>query len=165
MKTDKFKSIIVALIIITFSYGIAEYIHDILNEHKKIRVIYGQLALPAYYIIISLGIMMSLDNLGFSKTTLFTILGTIGLTLALSLQNIFTSLIAGIYIGLKSLYKIGDYLEVTDNAGRLRKGTIIDVDLFSTTILSEDMMRNEIPNTIIENTIVNIKHSKKDSIQ
>jgi small-conductance mechanosensitive channel len=157
---DNFGSIIISMIIIVLSYAAAEYIYDLLENYKYARIIYGQISLPIYYAIIILGIMTSLDNVGFSKTALITLFGTIGLTLALSLQNLFSGIIAGIYVGFKNMYKIGDYLEVVDTGGRLRKGTIVNVDLFTTTIRSEDMMDNIIPNTIIGNNVVNIKRVK-----
>ena len=159
VQDDNFGSILTSIAIIVLSYLAAEHVYDLLESHKFTRIIYGQISLPIYYAIIILGIMTSLDNIGFSKTALVTLFGTIGLTLALSLQSLFTGIIAGIYVGFKNMYKIGDHLEVVDTGGRLRKGIIVDVDLFTTTIRSEDMMNNIIPNTIIENNVINVKYA------
>lgn len=157
-KSSKFQNIIISLIIITLSYAAAEYVYDLFESNKNKKVIYGQLSLSVYYLIIMFGLIASIDNLGFSKTALVTALGTIGLTLALSLQNLIASIIAGIYIGFKNLFKIGDYLEIVAPSGSSQKGTIVDVDLFVTTIYSEDKLYHIIPNTTIANNVINIKH-------
>ena len=156
-KISNFKNLVFSLIIITIAYIIADNVYESFKSFKDSRIIYGQLSTPIFYLIIILGIMIALDNLGFSKTTLVTLLGTIGFGLALALQNLFTNVIAGIYIGFKNLFKIGDYLEVNDSSGHLRQGIITDVDLFVTTIQSEDGIKNIIPNTIIENNIIYLK--------
>lgn len=158
--TDNVKILIISLAVLTLIYGLAETIYNTMEQNKKVRVIYGQLSLPVYYLILGFGFTIFLENIGFSQTTLFTLLGTFGLTLALSLQTIFTSIIAGIYIGFKNLFKIGDDIEIIDTNGKFYHGTVHNVDLFTTTIISEDRSKQIIPNIYIENGILKIKNKK-----
>lgn len=165
LKPDSVRKIIISLIIITLSYGIADYMYDLMEKRKHVRIIYGQLSIAVYYALLVLGFMFSLDNLGISQTTIMAILGTVGLTLALSLQTLFTGIIAGIYVGFKNLFRIGDYLEVTDTAGRQHKGRVVSVDLFSTIITAEEGIEEVIPNANIGNGIIKIRTKNKKRLR
>ena len=157
---DHIKNIIVAAAILTLMYGIADTIYGLMETNKKIRVIYGQLSLPVYYAILGFGFIIALENLGFSQPALFALLGTFSLTLALSLQQIFTSVIAGIYIGFKNSFKIDDAI-IVDTNGKSYEGIVLNVDLFDTIIMLEDGSKQIIPNTNIKNGILRVKKQKK----
>jgi small conductance mechanosensitive channel len=110
-----------------------------------------------YYIILSIGIIISLLYLNIQSSTLFAVIGSIGLAISLSLQSLLTNVNAGFYIGFNNLYKIDDIIELNGN-GTNYKGKVIDFSIFNTTIMI-DTNPIIIPNTLIQNSILTVYKS------
>ena len=129
-------------------------------EYKKIvknNDIYTQLSdLIFYGIILGGAIIVALSN-GIETTTILTILGSIGLALALSTQNLLNNVLSGVKLALTKTIKIGDNVELRIVGLPLSsvKGKVTDISLFSTKVaLSNTNEQLIIPNSIIENTVI-----------
>ena len=120
---------------------------DIHSNH----LIFYQLSNIIYYVIISIGIIISIMNFGIHTSTILTIIGTSGLAIGLSLQNTLASIAAGIYISLNDIFKIGDIINIGGFTGKVKGLT-----LFTTLLVNENGEIN-IPNSMIQNSaIVNL---------
>lgn len=67
----------------------------------------------------STGILLALDNLGFSITTLVAGLGIGGVAIALAVQNILGDIFASLSIVLDKPFVIGDFIVVGDHLGTI----------------------------------------------
>lgn len=82
---------------------------------------FGAVALLAKVVAWSLVLVLALDNLGFSVTTLVTGLGIGGVALALATQNILADLFSSLSIVADKPFEVGDTITVGDLTGRVEK--------------------------------------------
>lgn len=126
------------------------------NRRNAINIVYYQLSKITYFLIISLGLIFALVNLGFNIPTIITLLGTVGLALGLAFQETFKNIIASICISLNNLYSIGDVVifRVLSSLNPI-VGKVVDFDLYTTTIIeSKTNLLTIIPNNTINNNII-----------
>jgi len=173
---DNIPTFIASIFIFVIFYIIAEYYKSIIIPQKtklikseiEIEIeleqeqrsynndlIYYQLSWLVYYSIIIFGLLVSLLNLGFNVATIITLLGSIGFTLALALQDYVKNIISGIYIGINKLFKIGDIISLKP-LGNLNatSGKIIDFSLYYTTVVDDNDEISMIPNSTIQSNIL-----------
>lgn len=81
--------------------------------------------------------------------TLFTVLGFIGAGIAVSLQDVFRNLVAGIYILIERPFGIGDVIRVKDVEGEVEA-----IEYRATTLKTETGVRLIVPNGIIFSEVV-----------
>jgi small conductance mechanosensitive channel len=146
-------SIIIFLIFMSIAYYCKSLLFSaVTSENKKHSLIYNQLGYIIYYLIIGAGIITAVTNLGIQSASILTVLGTFGLAIALSLQNTFSNIASGLYIGFNNLYEIGDIIEIDGTIGK-----VVNFDIFSTTIYkASSKVPVIIPNNIIDKrTITN----------
>ena len=128
--------------------------------YKKIvnnNDIYNQLSDLFFYSIILGGVIMIALSHGVQTTTILTILGSIGLALALSSQQLLNNIISGIKLAFTQTIKIGDVIElkVVGIPANTVKGKVTDINLFNTKISLVDTNEQlTVPNSIVENTII-----------
>ena len=109
------------------------------------------------YTIICFGIIFALVNLGFNVTTLITILGTLGLAFGLACQDTLKNIIAGIYLSINNIFNIGDVISLKLYKDLISLGTIIDFNLYYTTIIEKETnFITIIPNTLLQNHMLTI---------
>jgi small-conductance mechanosensitive channel len=89
-------------------------------------------------VVVSLGALVVLSNLGIAITPILTALGVGSLAVALALQPTLTNLFAGIHISLAQQIRVGDYVELETG----QQGFIADIGWRSTHI-------RELPNNLI----------------
>lgn len=154
-----FQKIFISFVIFIIFLVIATYYKNILQSNsgnsKKKDVIYKELSHIAYYIILWVGIVIAICNLGINVASILTILATLGFAIGLAIQGILTGISASIYLGIINLYEINDIIEVDGHLGYVK-----DFDLFNTYLLEANtLVTIIIPNTNIQKSIV-INHTK-----
>jgi small-conductance mechanosensitive channel len=154
MKEEYIKKILKIITIIIFTFLLATYYKNlILNKYiieGKTSLLIHQFASIIYYSIIAFGFIIILIQVGIEKSTILTIFVTIGFTIGLSLQNILSRSVSGIYIMLGNLYKIGDYVEAGKNKGYVKK-----FNFFNTTLYNEqNKVDILIPNNLIDSNVL-----------
>ena len=118
-----------------------------------------------YYIILLIGIFCSIIPLGIQTGTLFALFGSVGLAIALSLQGVLTNIVSGIYISVNNMFEIGSEIKIIDTSGmNPYKGKVINFNLFNTIIRIDDDTEATIPNTYIQNNIIQNFKPKQNSI-
>jgi len=114
-----------------------------------------------YYVIILIGFLISLLNLGFQFGSIIVVLSSLGIAFALGIQNILKQFISGLLITLNEMYNIGDYI-ITNGA----EGTVTKFSLLTTTLTNDDDITITIPNDKITNSnITNITNKNNIRIR
>jgi small conductance mechanosensitive channel len=105
----------------------------------------------ARYLVIIVGMVAVLQQLGVQTTSVLAVLGAAGLAVGLALQGALSNVAAGVMILLFRPYRIGDLIETST-----RKGTVRSLDLFFTEMATPDNMRIIIPNSkVMADVVIN----------
>lgn len=90
--------------------------------------------------------------IGFPMTSVITMIGSAGLAVGLSLQGSLSNLAGGLMILMYKPFSVGDYIDAGGCAG-----TVTDIGIFYTRLLTVDNKVTVIPNGIISNqTLTNV---------
>ena len=71
--------------------------------------------------VISLGTILAFAATGFPMDKITIIIGSLGVGIGLGLQTIVNNLVSGILLAFEKPFKIGDYIEVSDESGRIKE--------------------------------------------
>jgi small-conductance mechanosensitive channel len=104
----------------------------------------------AQLVVIILGALIILNQLGFSIAPILTALGVGGLAVALALQDTLANLFAGFYITVARQVRLGDYIRLDSG----QEGYVIDISWRSTSIRSLASNLIVVPNSKLGQAIV-----------
>ena len=96
----------------------------------------------ARYLVIIVGLVAVLSQLGVQTTSILAVLGAASLAIGLALQGALSNVAAGVMILLFRPYRIGDLVEIGT-----RKGVVRNLDLFLTELATLDNLRVIVPNS------------------
>jgi small conductance mechanosensitive channel len=113
------------------------------NNHK---IIYEAFSKISFYFILTGGVLFVLVKLGFNLNTILVVMSSVGLALALALQESIKNITSGIMILFMEYYEIGDLI---DTDGKV--GYIDSFNLFNTAIKNLDGHIITVPNMEIIN--------------
>lgn len=104
-------------------------------------------------------IMIVLSQFGVTTSSVVAVLGSAGLTLGLALQGSLSNFAGGVLILLLKPFVVGDY--IMESGGGL-EGTVSEISIFYTKLLTVDNKVIAIPNGSLSNTsITNYSHMEK----
>lgn len=104
-------------------------------------------------------IMIILSQFGVTTSSVVAVLGSAGLTLGLALQGSLSNFAGGVLILLLKPFVVGDYIK--EGGGNL-EGTVSEISIFYTKLLTVDNKVVAIPNGSLSNTsIVNFSRMEK----
>jgi small conductance mechanosensitive channel len=108
----------------------------------------------ARYVVIIVGVIAILQQLGVQTTSIIALLGAASLAIGLALQGALSNVAAGVMILLFRPYRIGDLIEVGG-----RQGIVKALDLFTTELATPDNIKVVAPNgKIFGDVILNYSH-------
>ena len=147
--------IIIALAILYIGKWAAKFCDDLVRKlmEKKgvdeaVRNFAGTLA---YALIFAFVIIAALGQIGIQTASIIAVLGAAGLAVGLALQGSLANFAAGILMIMFKPCRIGDYVD----AGGC-SGTVEDISLLATTLLTPDNKRIIVPNgSIMSGAITN----------
>src|SRR5579872_4871402 len=93
------------------------------------------------YIVLIVGMMAALEQLGVRTTSVLAVLGAASIAIGLALQGALSNVAAGVMLLLFRPYRVGQYVEA---AGK--QGTVKVLDLFVTELATPDNLRVILPN-------------------
>ena len=104
-------------------------------------------------------IMLLASGFGVDTTSVMALVGSAGLTLGLAFQGSLSNFAGGVLILLIKPFKVGDYIiYIADNL----EGTVSEIQMFYTTLLTADNRRVVIPNgTLSNNSLINVTAQDK----
>ncbi|MBX3237579.1 MAG: mechanosensitive ion channel [Nitrospiraceae bacterium] len=100
-------------------------------------------------IIIALGLLIALDQLGFQIAPLIAGLGVAGLGVGLALQGVLSNVVAGLSIIFTKPYRVGEHIALLGV-----HGDVVKIDIFTTILMHPDRSRIVIPNRKIVGEIL-----------
>ncbi|ULA67348.1 MAG: Small-conductance mechanosensitive channel [Nitrospira sp.] len=92
-------------------------------------------------LLVLLGVLIALDQLGVQIAPLVAGLGVAGLGVGLALQGVLSNVVAGLSIIFTKPYRVGEHVSLLGVHGDVAK-----IDIFTTTLLHPDHSRIVIPN-------------------
>jgi potassium efflux system protein len=141
---------LISIIILVIAYTIARIVSsrfDNIKVKRNKKIVMSTISNIVYYFILFLGVSISLINAGFQIGSMIALLSTIGVALALGLQNTITQFVSGLIIIYNNTYNIDDYI-ITNGT----EGTVSKFNLLTTTIINDDEITITIPNDVIVNS-------------
>lgn len=114
------------------------------------------------YILYFILIVIILTFFGVTTASVVAVVGSAGLTVGLALQGSLSNFAGGVLILLLKPFKVGDYIR-EDSHGN--EGTVAEISIFYTKLLTVDRQTVIIPNGTLANTsLTNVTHSEKRRI-
>lgn len=107
------------------------------------------------YLIIIVGLMVALSQLGVKTTSVLAVLSGLLLGVGLALQGALSNVAAGVMLLMFRPYRIGDFIEIGG-----RSGTVKALDLMITELVTQDNLRVTAPNGKIFGDFI-INYSKE----
>ena len=133
------------------------------NNYASKTLVQHQIGDFVYYIILIVGSIFAIVNLGINTTTIITILASMGLALGIAMQGTLSNVISGIIISINNIFNINDMIRINQlfNNNTIY-GKVIDFNLYFTTIIDPyTKLIINVPNSTIQNNLLtNVTRSK-----
>ena len=114
----------------------------------------------ARYGVIAITLVAVLGQFGVQTTSLIALLGAAGLAIGLALQGTLSNVASGVMLSLLRPYRVGEKI----TAGTV-SGTVQEIGLFHTEIITYDGLFVAMPNSVIfSSTIVNLTRDRKSVV-
>lgn len=137
--------LIAAIAIFAVGFWLAGVLRNYLNRamanaqvDMTLRAFASNLSYTVFLVVVAL---TALGQLGVQTTSFIAILGAAGLAIGLALQGSLSNFAAGVLMILFRPFGVGDYIEGAGTAG-----TVEDIQIFTTTLISPDNRVIIIPN-------------------
>ncbi|WP_075182269.1 small-conductance mechanosensitive channel MscS [Pantoea sp. 1.19] len=148
-------NIVAAIVIIIIGMLVARVISGAVNRMLKARkidtTVADFLAALVRYGIIAFTLIAALGRVGVQTASVIAVLGAAGLAFALALQGSLGNLAAGVLLVTFRPFRAGEYVDLGGIAG-----TVLSVQIFSTTLKTTDGKIVVVPNgKIIAGNIIN----------
>lgn len=153
--------LILALLIIIIGFKIANVIESSIRKKEKFNKldesVKGFVANFVNIAIKCLLVIFAISILGVPTSSVIAVIGSCGVAIGLALQGGLSNIAGGLMILIFKPFKVGDYI-VTGSA----EGTVKNISMFYTNLVSADNKVVMIPNGGLTNTtIVNFTKAKK----
>jgi small conductance mechanosensitive channel len=103
------------------------------------------------YTILFATVIAVLERFGVQTTSIITLLGATGLAIGLALQGTLSNVAAGVMLLILRPFRIGDWVTVTS---AVQSGSVREIGLFTTILISADQALVSIPNSAIFNNVI-----------
>src|SRR6266852_6221433 len=142
---------VIALIVFLFFYLLYRVLNFLLarvTRRARVEPTAATFLLMAVkYVVLIVGVVMALEELGLDVTTLLEGLGVIGLALGFAAKDALSNIIAGFFLFWDKPFVIGDLIEVGDEYGEVR-----EITMRTTRIVTVDGKLVSFPNSVIVNS-------------
>ena len=108
------------------------------------------IASMARYIILVLTLLLVVQQFGVQTTSLIAVLGAAGLAIGLALQGTLSNVASGVMLLVLRPFRVGQFVEIAGG----RQGTVREVGLFTTMLVTRDGVYVSIPNSEIFGAVV-----------
>lgn len=148
-------TVIITAVILVAGYWLSRLIlrilKNILNKSKVDFTVISFITSVTKVVLYFIVVIAALAQLGVNVTSIITTLGAALVTAGLAMQDSLSNIASGIVIIINKPFKAGDVIEFEN-----LKGTVQDIRIFYTTLLSYDHKVITIPNSrLTDNNVVN----------
>jgi potassium efflux system protein len=110
------------------------------------------------YIMVSMGIIMAYNALGFDPTSIQWLVAAMGVGLGFGLQEIFANFVSGIILLFERPIRVGDVVTLGDRTGavsriRMRSTTIVDADRKEYIVPNKDLITERLLNWTLTDSV------------
>ncbi|OJU14019.1 MAG: hypothetical protein BGN86_13750 [Caulobacterales bacterium 68-7] len=131
------------------------------RHHPADRTLSSFISTLVRYVVIVIGAIAVLGQLGVQTTSVLAVLGAASLAIGLALQGTLSNVAAGVMILVLRPYRVGDRVELNGRAGK-----VAHLDLFNTRVLGYDGLTSHLPNgKVFGETIINIDQAGRRRIE
>jgi len=146
---------VLAVVIFYLGRKVARWISELLAKQMIRQGLDEMLARlvrsTSYIALLAMIALAALDQLGVDTTSALAIFGAAGVAVGLALKDSLSNFASGVLIVFFKPFDIGHYIEAAGTAG-----SVVEVGMFNTTLVTPDNRRVVVPNRLIYNdTIVN----------
>lgn len=145
--------ILAAIAILVIGRWVAKLLVHLLKrgmERSKLDVMLASFVANMTYAALMVFVALAaINQVGIQTTSFVAIIGAAGLAVGLALQGSLANFAAGVLLILFRPYKVGDYVE-----GAGKDGTVKDVQIFTTTLLTPDNKTIIVPNGQMMNGVI-----------
>jgi small conductance mechanosensitive channel len=155
MAIDYGLNLLSAIVVFVLGRWLARFITNLIVRGAK-RARFDETLLSfvsnlTYMFLLTVVCITALGRLGVNTTSLSAVLAAAGFAVGMAMQGSLGNLAAGVMLVLFKPFKLGDYIMVGSTAG-----TVLEIHIFSTVLLTPDNIRIIIPNgNITSDTIQN----------
>jgi len=146
-------SILIALGILVVGRWLAMWLASIARKaltRGNVEVTLARfLAKLIYYALLAAVVIAAADQVGIETTSFLAIFAAAGLAIGLALKDSLSNFASGVMIILFGTFRVGDYV----NAGGV-SGSVQQIDIFSTILLTPDNQRIIVPNGLITSDVI-----------
>jgi len=111
----------------------------------------------SYIAMLLLVTLASLEQLGIDTTSALAVFGAAGLAVGLAVKDSLSNFASGVLIAIFEPFKVNHYVEAGGTSG-----TVVEVDLFNTIMLTPDNKRVIVPNSVVYNGVI-VNYSAEDT--
>lgn len=131
------------------------------RRHPADRTLAVFISTIVRYLVIAVGLIAVLQQLGVQTTSVLAVLGAASLAVGLALQGTLSNVAAGVMLLLQRPYRVGDRVELNGRQGRVKR-----IDLFNTVIVDYDGLTLYLPNgKVFGDMIVNYDRGGRRRIE
>lgn len=158
-------NLIAALVVFAIGVYLASIVRRLARRGLEIRTKNPQpitlLSQLAYWLVVILAAVISLQMVGFNLTAFLAGLGIAGITIGFALQDVSKNFIAGVLMLIQQPFEVGEFIEVGGYAGRVE-----EIDLRATQVRTLDGKLVLIPNgEVIVSPITNYSRAKSRRVE
>lgn len=151
--------LIIAILIIAIGFWLASRLSKIVVKYlsrSNISISLRQFLQSLLSMILKIFvIIIAMNTVGIETTSLAALLGGLAVGVGLAMQGSLANLAGGLLILFFKPFKIGDFIESLN-----KKGTVINIDILQTILLTPDGQTVILPNgSVFNNPIINITSS------
>ena len=157
--------ILMAALILLIGFRVAGMVRKMLEKsftRMEMEISLKKFLLSMVYAMVcGLSIFIAADKLGISSASIIAILGSAGLAISLSMQNMLGNFAGGVIILLMKPFKVGDYIICGQE-----EGTVAAIGLVYTTLNTMDNKQIVLPNGNLSNTsLTNVTAQEKRRLE
>lgn len=132
-------------------------VRKILQAQNVDQILETFLCNLVYWLVMVFVIIAAINQIGIATTSLIAVMGAAGLAIGLALQGSLSNFAAGVLIVIFRPYRVGDYVAAAGVSG-----SVMQVQILTTILLSGDNKQIVVPNAQILNSVIT-NYSAQDS--
>ncbi len=146
---DRAVSFLAAILILVLGWVISRWASRLTRRgldriHHFDETLKPLLSALVRYVILATALIAVLQRFGVETTSLVAVLGAAGLAIGLALQGTLSNVAAGVMLLLLRPFRVGDAIQAAGQSGTVR-----EIGLFTTILVSDDLAYVSIPNAPI----------------
>lgn len=143
-----YKPVLAAVVILVAGWMVAGWIRNLTRKGLERGRVDGALvpfaAKLTYYSVLAVVVIAALNRLGVATTSVVAIFGAFALAVGLAMQSTLSNFASGVMLLIFRPFGLGDYVDIGGTAG-----TVMEIDIFATTLRSPDNIMITVPNSQI----------------